>query len=158
MLPNASHFSINDGTFTEIHSENVNLSKHYHLYIFGDLQNEIEKGLRPPLDEARLKQLVTSVEALLPKPEEGQEANQDVAQTVPSDDQEVEQPGPEPQPEQETIPTLRQLVIYTNTDNANKKLKRATNVVLPLRLPDYRRQGSLGPPSCGRLFRSCRLP
>lgn len=145
MLPNASHFSINDGTFTEIHSENVNLSKHYHLYIFGDLQNEIEKGLRPPLDEARLKQLVTSVEALLPKPEEGQEANQDVAQTVPSDDQEVEQPGPETQPEQETIPTLRQLVIYTNTDNANKKLKRATNVVFTLTPPGLPPSGKSWP-------------
>jgi len=130
MLPNASHFTINDGTFTEIHSEKLDQSTHYHLYIFGDLQNEIEKGQRLPLDEVQLKQLVASVEALIPTPNQGEEANRADTQIGirPNDEPQDGQHEPETQTEPEAIPSLRQLVIYTNTDNANKKLKRATNV------------------------------
>ncbi|GLB38798.1 hypothetical protein LshimejAT787_0506630 [Lyophyllum shimeji] len=128
MLPNASHFTINDGTFTEIHSGSVDQSKHYHLYIFGSLQDEIQAGLRPPLDEGTLKELVASVEARIPQ--EGEAAQTDI-QAGQSD----EAQGPETPAEPEIIPTVKQLVIYTNTDNANKKLKKATNIVFTLTPP-----------------------
>ncbi|GLB34411.1 hypothetical protein LshimejAT787_0112950 [Lyophyllum shimeji] len=131
MLPNASHFTINDGTFTEIHSGSVDQSKHYHLYIFGSLQDEIQAGLRPPLDEGKLKELVASVEARIPRLiQEGEAAQTDI-QAGQSD----EAQGPEMPAGPEIIPTVKQLVIYTKTDNANTKLKKATNIVFTLTPP-----------------------
>ncbi|KAF8062479.1 hypothetical protein FPV67DRAFT_273297 [Lyophyllum atratum] len=131
MLPNASHFSINDGVFTEIHSDNVNHSTNYNVYIVGDFQNEIERGSRPALDEAQWKKLVANIENLVKKPDDSEEAQTAVADESTSEE---EQRASETQTNTITNRLLR-FIIYTNTDDAKKKLKSSTQLVFTLTPP-----------------------